>query len=353
MPQPVDEAASGNPWGLPLSDIDEGVVRASSDLVGLSGARVLVTGGTGFLGSWLLTSLIRANATLDLGLDLVVLSRQPSSVPLHDDPSVSLIQGDVRSLAGLGEFHIVVHGAAVSSATYGRGDSEPMAMISTIVDGTKAVLDAVSARRARLLLLSSGAVYGPQTHSVEEGSPVTLDSMDWRSAYGQAKRMAETLCSTATQAGDVDAVVGRLFAFVGPRIPLDSHFAAGNFLRDALHRRPIVVKGDGRPRRSYLYVGDLPEWCWGLVARGQSASAYNVGSPEAVTIEELARMTAELASPAVDVSILGEASSGPAAWYVPSTDRARTELGLEPRTPLHEALAKTLRWLELQAGSAN
>ena len=90
--------------------------------------------------------------------------------------------------------------------------------------------------------------------------------MDPRSAYAEAKRLAETMFAAATESGDVEAVVARLFAFIGPRIPLDAHFAAGNFLRDALAGRPVEVHGDGQPRRSYLYAGDLPEWCWALLA---------------------------------------------------------------------------------------
>jgi dTDP-glucose 4,6-dehydratase len=168
--------------------------------------------------------------------------------------------------------------------------------------------------------------------------------MDPRSAYGEAKRLAENLCAAATAAGEVEAVVARLFAFVGPRIPLGVHFAAGNFLDDALNGRPIVIRGDGVPRRSLLYAGDLPE-CWALLVRGRSGTAYNVGSPDAVTIEALARSVAGLVTPAVEVEILGAPSDGPASWYVPSTVLAESELGLRPWTSLEVGLRKTFAWL--------
>jgi dTDP-glucose 4,6-dehydratase len=166
-----------------------------------------------------------------------------------------------------------------------------------------------------------------------------------RSAYAQAKRLAETLCMAATQDGVLPAMVARLFAFVGPRIPLDARFAVGNFLRDALKGQTIAVLGDGRARRSYLYAADLPEWCWALLVRGRPGVAYNVGATDPVTIEELARRVGRLPSPPVGVQLLGTPDDGPPPWYVPSTARAAEEFGLRPRTDLEAALRKTYNWL--------
>ena len=157
-------------------------------------------------------------------------------------------------------------------------------MAETIVEGTREVLRAAATKGARVLFLSSGAVYGRQHAAVAEECEGAPDPMDPRSSYGQAKRLAENLCAIATQAGRADVVVARLFAFVGPRIPLGAHFAVGNFLQDALERRPVLVQGDGQARRSYLYAGDLPEWCWAPLARGRAGVAYNVGSPDPVSI---------------------------------------------------------------------
>jgi nucleoside-diphosphate-sugar epimerase len=346
MPRTVPgEAVDHVPWSLPPGDLDDGIERSEADLSVVAGARILVTGGTGFLGSWLVASLIRANARLGLGMQIVVLTRQPASALLDGFPSVSILRGDVRSMPDPGPVDVIVHGAATSSSTYGQGDGDPRVMAATIVDGTRAVLDAAAGRHARVLFLSSGAVYGPQVGTVAEDAPSSLDSMDPRSAYGEAKRLAENLCAAATAAGEVEAVVARLFAFVGPRIPLGVHFAAGNFLDDALNGRPIVVRGDGVPRRSFLYAGELPEWCWALLARGRSGTAYNVGSPDAVTIEALARRAANLVTPAVEVEILGVPSDGPVSWYVPSTALAESEFGLRPRTSLEVGLRKTFAWL--------
>jgi len=341
-----------SPWNLPTSDIDAGVWNSAGSLESMRGARVLVTGGTGFLGSWLVSSLLRASTLLGLGLRLVLLTRNPDSVPIAESPEVSLLRGDVRSLDDPGELNFIVHGAATSSSIYGQDDGIPKNMAATVVEGTQAVLDLGARYHARVLFLSSGAVYGPQTSPVSEDCMSAPDSMDPRSTYGQAKRLAETLCVAAAESLEVSVVVARLFAFIGPRIPLDIHFAAGNFMRDALDGRPITVGSDGLPRRSYMYTGDLPEWCWTLIAAGRSGVAYNVGSSEPVTIAELANEIARIPAPPLEVQILGAPNGETPPWYVPVTTRVETEFGLGLRTPLDDALQKTYAWFsEFRAGT--
>ena len=157
--------------------------------------------------------------------------------------------------------------------------------------------------------------------------------------------MAETLCAAGTAAGDARAVVARLFTFVGPGLALDAHFAAGNFIGDALTGRPVVVRGDGSSVRSYLYAGNLTRWLLALLVRGAPGRAYNVGSSEEVTITGLAQQVASLAVPPTTVQVQQQPRRDASAHvYVPVIERTRRELGLSVRTPLPEALARTLAW---------
>jgi nucleoside-diphosphate-sugar epimerase len=319
------------------------VDRSRSDLEHWRGARILVTGGTGFIGSWLVGSLIHANAQLGLKLRVEVLSRHSSSASPDGFRSVV---GDVRSPPRLGSFDLVVHAAASSGAAPSDSDSIPGNMGSTIIDGTRSILEMASECKARFLFLSSGAVYGQQTvPKVAETHPGGPDPMAVGSVYAEAKRMAENWCALANESGEIEAVVARLFAFVGPRLPTDRHFAAGNFMADVLARRPVEVMGDGRTVRSYLYAGDIPEWLLAMATRGVPGRAYNVGSPEAITIGELANKAASLVEPSLAVKILGDRTEGPPHRYVPDVRRAESELAVQPRVAIDDALGRTLTWL--------
>src|SRR5262249_7649957 len=154
------------------------------------------------------------------------------------------------------------------------------------------------------------------------------DPMAPSSAYAEGKRAAEHLAAQYHCRHGLRAVVARAFAFVGPHLPLDAHFAVGNFLRDGLVGGPIRVSGDGTPARSYLYAADLAAWRWTLRVRGRPGRAYNVGSDAAVSIAELAGRVARLLG--TDVQVARPPVPGtPAERYVPATDRARAELGLD------------------------
>jgi len=343
-----------SPWGLPTEDLAAAAAAARDDLAALRGTRILVTGGTGFLGSWLTATLAWASQRAQMGWEILVLSRDPSRVPLKGLAGIRLLAGDVTTLAqrhDLGHLDAVIHGAASSSAPYGHGDGEPRAMAATIVDGTRQVLEVAARSKARVLLLSSGAVYGPLQAPVDESARSGPDPMEPRSAYGEAKRLAETLCASTSAAGDATCVIGRLFAFVGPRIPLEAHYAAGNFLASALERRPLVIEGDGRPWRSYLYSGELPHWCLRLLVSGSPGRAYNVGSPKAVSIYQLAEACRRASGADLAIEVRSPPGEGPAPCYVPITRRAELELGLTPTVGLDEALERTLAWLGGRSGA--
>jgi dTDP-glucose 4,6-dehydratase len=139
-------------------------------------------------------------------------------------------------------------------------------------------------------------------------------------------------------------VNARIFALLGPMLSLDIHFAAGNFIRDAVAGRKVIVQSDGRAERSYLYAADLTEWLWAILLRAEPGATYNVGSEQAISIGSLAARTAALLGDAGH-EILGKLDPG---WnpgrYVPSTAKIRAELGLAPTVDLDEAIRRTAAW---------
>mgnify|MGYP001160031714 CR=1 FL=1 len=329
------------------------LASAEQDLRQLDGARVFVTGGTGFIGTWLLESLVWAVHALQLDLKIDVLTRDPDGFRhrephLGSEPIIQLLRGDVRTPISVAERpDIIIHAATPASAAINL--QAPKLMVDTILDGMRNVLSlAADCDRPRLLFTSSGAVYGqqpPDLSHVPEDFTGAPDPLDPGNAYHEGKRLAELLASIHNSAGYADVVIARVYALLGPRLPLDIHFAAGNFIRDALAGGPIVVSGDGTPFRSYLYVSDLMVWLFGLLARGTSGRAYNVGSEEAIDIASLARTVAEVVDPNVSVNIMGVPTPGQlAARYVPDCTLAHRELGLEQSVDIREGIRRTAAW---------
>ena len=170
--------------------------------------------------------------------------------------------------------------------------SLPVDVFETCAFGTRRILEVLATKssKVRLLLLSSGAVYGRLPAgmlSVSEDWSGAPDPLDPASAYGEGKRVSELLCSMATAMNpDFEVAIARCFAFVGPHLPLDKHFAIGNFISAALRGEDIQIHGDGTPLRSYLYAADLSYWLWVMLFDAPSNRAYNVGGSEGISIQD-------------------------------------------------------------------
>jgi len=336
------------------ADVATAVARVGRRWEGLRDARLFISGGTGFVGSWLLATLCDANRLLSLNVRAVVLTRDAaafarSAPDLADDEVVELVDGDVRDFRWPdGSFTHALHAAATADAAL--AEARPSEVRSTIVEGTRRVVELCRAHGVgRLLALSSGAVYRRPSvagRPLSEDDPLGWDNPDDdRCVYHQAKRQMESLVVAGGLDGGPAVSIARLFAFVGPGLPLDRHFAIGNFIADALAGGPVVVHGDGTPVRSYLYAADMAAWLWTILLDGPAGRAYNVGSQRPVTIAEAAGIAAAAATPPVEVRIEGaRAAGGGGSWYVPDTRRARGELGLDEWTGLQDAVRRTIAW---------
>lgn len=339
-----------NPLASDLNDI---LSRTEAEWAALRGSRIFLTGGTGFIGSWLLESLAWANDRLDAQVDVTVLTRSPGAFArkaphLMQNPAFRFKTGDVRDFAYAGEQYThVIHAATAASAQLNT--EQPFEMIDTIVDGTRHVLDFTVACKARCFLhTSSGGVYGrqpPTLPTVPEDYAGAPDPMDPWSCYSEGKRMAELLGMLYSRRHGFEHKIARITALVGPHLPLDIHYAMGNFIRDAMRGGPIRIGGDGTPYRSYLYIADLITWLWVILVRGVSNRPYNAGSEEAISILDTARAVNTVCGGGCDIQVAQTPVSGaPAARYVPSTRRAQVELGLRQWTDLPTGIRRTVDW---------
>jgi dTDP-glucose 4,6-dehydratase len=346
----------------PVSPLDLAYILEKTERLWhqLCSQRIFITGGTGFFGTWLLESLLSANAAFNLRVQATVLTRSAEkfrarSPHLARNPALELLEGDVREFAfPPGEFTFVIH-AATKSVPKRAGDepqdtlSTNQDTLSTIVDGTRRCLAFAESHDTRkFLLTSSGAVYGPQPPEIDhisEDARVASDPCSPDSAYGEGKRVAELLCALSAARSDLECKIARGFAFVGPHLPLDAHFAIGNFIRDALAGGPIRVRGDGTAGRSYLYAADLAVWLWTILFEAPSMRPYNVGSGKDVSIRELAEKVAASLNPDSAIEVAQQPTPGaPVARYVPSVERAKRELGLTEGIALEDAIRRTAEW---------
>jgi nucleoside-diphosphate-sugar epimerase len=316
----------------------------------LRGKHLLLTGGTGFFGSWLVSSFLHANQILGLNSTITVLSRNPEKfflkMPhLKHRKELDFIIGDVRYFdCADRDFTHIIHAATESSSNL-NGEN-PLEMLDTIVSGTKNVLQFAQINPVeKFLYVSSGAVYGKQppelSHIPETylGGPNQLLPF---SAYAEGKRTAELLCSIYS---NLNVKIARCFAFVGPYLSLSAHFAVGDFIADAISGKPIIVNGDGTPYRSYLYGADMAIWLWTILFSGKIGEAYNVGSGNPVQISELAHLIAKKVTPSPKVEISIERNpSIPCARYIPDVGKAFRDLGLYDFIPLEPAIERMIAW---------
>ena len=334
-------------------DLDEILRHAKEDLQSLCAADVVLTGASGFVGTWLTLSFLYARRELGLKGHLTMVARNTSGLVSNLQAAgfsdgFTAVNTDVRHLATgvMPEGAFVVHAATPARESLNKSD--PLEMIDIIVTGQRRILDVSASRNAtKCLFLSSGAVYGAQPKSLDgfnedwTGAP---DLGEPGNAYHESKRLAELMGNSVSSRNSLEFVSARLFAFLAPFLPQDEHFAAGNFVRDAFLGRKISIKSGGGSVRTYQYGTDMTIWLWAVLNRGIGGQAYNVGSPHRVTIRELAEVVAQESGMPDNVEILGTDEPSTVSYYVPDVTKARRELGLDNYVGLQEAVRRTLRW---------
>ncbi|HDR9252685.1 NAD-dependent epimerase/dehydratase family protein [Burkholderia vietnamiensis] len=325
---------------------------------------IFFSGGTGFFGKAVLRYLtaLDGRAREALVSQMTVLSRDPDRfLGQHPEfaalPWLTFHRGDIEAPESLprdGDFTHVLHAAADSTNV---GHLDPWRRHEQITLGTKNMLQFAADRGIRrFLLTSSGGVYGAQPADLDtipetyHGMP---DPLHAANAYGVAKRQAEHLCALYADRYGIEPVVARCFAFVGEDLPLDVHFAIGNFIRDALFRDEIVINGDGSPVRSYMDQAELARWLLAILRNGMAGRAYNVGGHEPVTLLEAARLVSRVLGNDKPVRVLHRAGGDNPIRnrYLPDLSRAESELRLVNEIDLADALRRAGHGIRSRIGA--
>ena len=332
------------------------VDTAALDLNQIVNSELLITGASGFVGSWLVGSWLWARESLKGTGRLMLVCRNTESIKKQYASSISaghllVHASDVRSLHLPPKFkpQLVIH--AATPARESLNVNQPLEMLNIIIDGQKKLLEiSQEADVERFLFLSSGAVYGSIPLSLKHvpedylGAPHIGDSA---MAYHEGKRVAELMGNICSQNGSLGFVSARLFAFLAPFLPIDEHFAAGNFIGNAIRNEDIIIKSGGGSVRSYHYGTDLATWLWALLVRGESGQSYNVGSDEGISIKGLAESICQVRGTGNSFRVLGEDTEENVTRYVPSTQKIMENLGLRNQVDLRKAILKTLSfWID-------
>lgn len=334
-------------------DVARAIVRSGADFSSLSGKRVLVTGGTGFFGVWMLTALSQIIETLKGDLEISVITRD-SRCFLEHNPQFKLsrnlrfFDGDLRSIDLTGEhFTHLIH-MATTSANETFSNERQVNKIDLLYAGTRNLLEQLGADLEVVLFTSSGVVYGASLadSKFNETQLTRPDNLKPDSALAYGKLLAEYLINYYSSEFGYKYNIARCFSFLGQGLPLDIHYAAGNFIADAMNSKPIRVLGSGQESRSYLFIGDAVAWLLRLLVEPTN-DVYNLGSEKVMTVLELAEVVARVAGRPGQVEVLGQnLSEGNfrRQFYVPSTRKIRSRFpGLGEWTPVPVAVGKMLR----------
>jgi len=266
-------------------------------------------------------------------------------------PEIHWYAGNIDTFDDPGvPFDYIIHAAAAYDPAPGAAGA--LAMVEQTTQGILRVIKmAEKSPPEALLFVSSGAVYGsqpPELPTLPECFSGAPDLASPSSAYGEAKRLSEFMLQQASSIHGFSLKIARCFSFLGPAMPLEGPYAAGNFIRDGILGRPIRVRGDGTAIRAYQHPADLVQWLFHILLRGDSSGVYNVGSDESVSMIELAERIASSFTTPLRIEVASQPDpSRIASRYVPDISRARKSLGLDLSFDLDRSLESAIKWFKI------
>lgn len=342
-----------------------------SEFSAMSGKRLLITGGAGFLGHYFVQGALHWNRMNpdQAPISVVVYDSFVRGMPawlsgLKGDFNLTLVTHDVRYPlpTDMGDFAYIIHAASIASPTYYKRD--PIGTMDANVNGLRMLLDYARSQQEKgrplngLLFFSSSEIYGDPT-AENIPTPETyrgfVSCTGPRACYDEAKRYGETLCVNFAHQFDIPVKVARPFNNYGPGLKISDRRVMPDFARDIMADRDIVMLSDGSPKRTFCYSSDAVTGYYKVLVKGHQGEAYNIGveTPE-ISVAELAEKLTAFARDLFGYKgkVIRRASED-ASYLVDNPNRrcpvitkARTHLGYNPNVALDEGLRRSLIWYQ-------
>ena len=319
----------------------------------LSNKSILITGGTGFFGKWFLELIFYANKNYNTNILTTIITRNEDKFFLENphyknNKFLNIIKLDILDLKKINhKFDFLLHMAATSATETFNGETDAN-KTSTLFNGAKNIMEiAIENNISKILFTSSGVVYGSSSKDMKSESDVSHSiELEKRNGLAKGKILAEDVISNLSLKNNINFKIARCFSFVGPYLPLNIHYAIGNFINDAIFNDKIIINGNGLPYRSYLYISDTIIWLIKLLV-GSEEGVYNVGSERRIQIIELANIVRDLIDPSKKIIIQeNEIHEGnfKRDIYLPDTTKIREALKVKEWTSLEDAILKTTKF---------
>ena len=324
-------------------DLDEILKSSGSALSCFQGQKVTIFGGTGFLGRWLVLGLIEANIQLSLGIRLELVTTNLSRANLmFGDLNHGLLRiidlQNYKNDAGYSDF--IFHGATPtvnSEISISTSSNTPVIIADEIVKTAKS-----NRNKPTVVHLSSGAIYGEQSISNRNQEETSITTINPGNTYTKTKLEIDQIFNNASKNDLIRYKSPRLYAFAGPHLPLDEHFAIGNFVSSALQGKPINIHGNSNTTRSYLYPSDLVH-CLLQLSVSDSNEIINIGSDIPISVLSLAEKVSTIVG---NVPIIQSGEDKQPSNYVPSITNLRKYVTDKPFIPIDEILVRWAKWLK-------
>lgn len=344
---------------LVAEDCGRAFNKSKDQLSFLKGKTLLVTGGTGFMGSWLTEMVYFMNQNHEMNISLFLMARSQNrfekNLPhIKNSSDIKFIYSDViGNIVFPKKINYIIHAASNPDSRFHA--SQPFDSMISVAEGTSSVFKSASrlTNLENILNISSSSVYSETLQGEEkfcEEGVFKIHSSGLPNYFADSNLYAESLCAAARSQLRLPIVTVRPFTFCGPYQSIDSPWAINNFINDAINKRSILIHDDGEVIRSYMYGSDLAAWLLVILLHGRNGHAYNVGNTAGYTLKNIADKVANCFSPPPRIMINTSLTPGNGhSILLPDVSKSQKEFGLKLSTDINTAILRSVQWYKQEA----